>query len=170
MSCADVRDWLATRDGPRPAGLDEHLIDCPACTAYAARTAELDALARPVLLVAPPIELQMRLAALTQTQPVYVPLTAESRFLGVVAWAIAAALGALAAWQVVGWLQAYPLVVGDVAEAVQIVLASPAVRYLTDLQIDLRGLALWSAIGSVAWLFSPSGPLRDLSERLGLPA
>jgi hypothetical protein len=170
VSCADVRSWLATRDGPRPLELDEHLIGCAACTAYAARTASLDVLARPALLVAPPLDLQLRLAALVQTRPVYVPISPESPLLGVVAWAVAAALGALAAWQIFGWLQAYPLVIGDVVAAVQIVLASPALRYLAEIQIDLSGLLLWSGFGVVAWLFSPSGPLRDVSERLGLPA
>jgi predicted anti-sigma-YlaC factor YlaD len=165
-----VREWLATRDGPRPPEIDQHLIGCPACRAYAARSAEVDVLARPALLVAPPLELQMRLAALAQSQPVYVPISTESPLLGVVAWAIASVLGALAAGQVFGWLQAYPIVVGDVAAALQIVLTSPAVRYLAELQIDLPGLVLWSALGLVAWLFSPSGPLRDVSERLGLPA
>jgi anti-sigma factor RsiW len=165
-----MRDWLATRDGPRPVELDQHLIGCPACAAYAARTAEVDVLARPALLVAPPLDLQMRLAALAQGQPVYVPLSPESSLLGVVAWAIAAALGALAAWQVFGWLQAYRLVIGDVGAALQIVLTSPAIRYLAELQIDPTGPVLWCGLGFVAWLFSPSGPLRDVSERLGLPA
>jgi hypothetical protein len=132
--------------------------------------AALDVLVRPTVLVAPPLELQLRLAALTQTQPVYVPIAPESSLVGAVAWAIAAALGALAAWQVVGWLRAFPFVVGDVGTALQIVLASPAFRYLSELQIDLSGLLLWSGLGLIAWLFSPSGPLRDLSERLGLPA
>jgi predicted anti-sigma-YlaC factor YlaD len=157
-------------DGPRPVEIDGHLSGCSACRAYGARTADIDILARPALLVAPPLELQMRLAALAQTQPVYLPAAADSWLLGVVAWAIAAALGALATWQVVGWLQAYPLVVGDILVAVQILYASPAVGYLAELQIDLPGLLLWSGLGLVAWLFSPSGPLRDVSERLGLPA
>src|SRR5919201_5589902 len=100
MSCADVRDWVATRDGSCPAEIGEHLRACPACAAYAERTAEIDALARPILLVAPPLDLQLRLAALAQSQPVSLPLSAEARLLGVVAWAIAAALGALAAWKV----------------------------------------------------------------------
>jgi len=170
VSCVDVREWLATRDGPRPVGLDEHVAGCAGCTAYAARTAEIDVLARPVLLVTPPLDLQLRLAALVQTQPVYVPVAAEWPLLGVIAWAIAAALGALAAWQIFGWLQSFSLVVGDVGVAVQIVLTSPAVLYLSELQVDLSGLVLWSGLGLVAWLFSPSGPLRDVSERLGLPA
>jgi hypothetical protein len=157
-------------DGPRPLEIDQHLIGCTACAAYAERTAAVDVLARPALLVAPPLDLQLRLAALVQTQPVYLPIAPESPFLGVVAWAIAAALGALAAWQVFGWLQDYPLVVGDVGVALEIVLGSPGLRYLAEIQIDLPGLLLWSGLGVVAWLFSPSGPLRDLSERLGLPA
>jgi hypothetical protein len=175
MRCADVREWLAAPDGARPHGVEAHVGDCAACGAYAVRAARVDALARAQLLVEPPAELQARLMELMQTS--YVPVVApgpvpsgDARLFG---WGagIAAMLAAVAGWRVYGVVESSSLFVGDVVEATQVVLASPATRYLTDLPaVDLRSLAMWAGVAAVAWSVSPSGPLREVAQRLGLPA
>jgi hypothetical protein len=174
MRCADVREWIAA-DGTRPGDVEAHVAGCTGCTAYAARTARVDILARTQLVVAPPAELQMRLMELVNTS--YVPVVApgpvpagDARALG---WSagIAAMLAAVAGWRVYGLFEGSSLIVGDVVGAAQVLLASPAARYLTDLPLaDVRSLAMWAGVGVVAWSVSPSGPLRELAERLGLPA
>jgi hypothetical protein len=182
MRCADVREWLAAAEEARPGDVEAHMAGCAACTAYAARTARVDALARTQMVVEPSAELQMRLMELVNASylPVMAPRpvpaaeeAARRAFTGSPGWGagIAAMLAAVAGWRVYGIVDGSSLVVGNVVEAAQVVVASPAVRYLTDLPLtDVGSLAMWGTVAAVAWSISPSGPLREVAQRLGLPA
>jgi hypothetical protein len=88
----------------------------------------------------------------------------------VAAQGLAAVLLALASWQIFGWVTTFQPVVGDVAYALELVIASPAAVYMGGLQIDLQSLGLWSVVGIVGWLISEDGLIgRRFSNRPRLP-
>jgi hypothetical protein len=76
------------------------------------------------------------------------------------AQSLAALMLVLVAWQVLGWLNTFTPMVGDVPYAVELVASSPAAAYLSGLQsFDLQSLLMWAGVGFVGWLVSESGPL-----------
>src|SRR5919204_1420511 len=108
----------------------------------------LDRVLREALVVEPPPELQARLMALVQSAPLAGPAASERRWplwrdpnvwLGLVATAV---LG-WSAWSALAWLAGFTLVVGDVPEALIVLVSSPAVGLLPTLDLDLTSLALW---------------------------
>ena len=184
MQCADVAERLLVDDLRSDPELDQHVADCPRCTHTARKIAHLDAVLGSALVVAPPIELQQRLAQLAvgAARPPSVPWWSRlgqfnladllaQRPQMVAAQGIAAVLLALSSWQIFGLLSALHPVVGDVGYAMELVAASPAVVYLGGLQIDLQGLGLWSVVGVFGWLLSEDGLIgrRIASSGLRLP-
>ena len=169
MQCGDVRTLLIDGADVTPDGR-AHLAGCAECRAYAQRAARLDDLLRPALLAQPPVELQASLAALVRTAVAPAPEQAPKRWrvsdwvwlprtpMGV-AQGLAVLSTALASWQVLGWLGGASPVVGDIPYALGLVLASPAVRDLGELPVDLPGLATWSAVALAGWALSESGPI-----------
>jgi hypothetical protein len=61
---------------------------------------------------------------------------------------------ALAIWQVLTWFLDSTLVLGDVREALVLVLSSPAGTIVGGFGLDLTSLALWTAVAVVGWLAS----------------
>ena len=173
MDCVEVRDKLLLGEG----GADEpqlarHVDQCAPCARIARRVARLDSVLASALVVAPPPDLQARLAGVVAaaSRPQPLPWWRRLGELNLTDWltqrpqmvaaqGLAAVMLALASWQVFGWLSAFQPVVGDVGYAVQLVAGSPAVAYLAGTQIDLQGLGLWSAVGVVGWLVSETGPI-----------
>ena len=184
MQCVDVAERLLVDDLGSDPELDQHVAECPRCTYTARKIAHLDAVLGSTLVVAPPFELQQRLAQLAHeaARPRSVPWWARLGQLNladllaqrpqmVAAQGIAAVLLALSSWQLFGWLSSLHLVVGDVGYSMELVAASPAVVYLGGLQIDLQSLGLWSVVGIIGWLVSEDGLIgrRIASTGLRLP-
>jgi len=126
--------------------------------------ARLDRVLREACVVEPPPELQARLMALVQAAPLVPPIAPEQRgrfwldpnvWLGVVAVAV---LG-WSTWSILGWLAGFTLLVGDVPEALVVLVSSPVAGLVPTLGLDLTGLALWCGVGAVAWLLAASGAL-----------
>jgi hypothetical protein len=127
--------------------------------------ARLDRVLREALVVEPPPELQARLMALVQTAPVAVqpPVPERRATLGLDPnlWLVVAALATLAwsAWSVLSWVAGLNLVLGNVPEALVVLASSPVAALLPTLGVDLTSLALWSAVGAIAWVLAASGAL-----------
>ena len=175
MQCAGVVDQLLAADDDLDlqTEVDRHLASCNRCATVARRLGRLEGVLQSALVVEPPVELQVHLAELARAaaRPAQV-----SWWLRLRAWfdslvlarpnvAIAQGLAALmlvvAGWQVLGWLNTFTPMVGDVPYAVELVASSPAAAYLSGLQsFDAQGLLIWTSVGFVGWLFSESGPLR----------
>jgi hypothetical protein len=135
----------------------------------------LDGVLSANLVVAPPLDVQRQLAqlALEYARPSPTPwwTRATSAFsqLNLANWlaqrpqmiaaqGLASIMLALASWQIFGWLTTFQPIVGDVAYAMELVVASPASTYLGGLpQLDLQSLGLWSAVGIGGWLISENG-------------
>jgi len=175
VQCAGVVDQLLAADDDLDlvTEVDRHLANCDSCATLARRLGRLEAVLQSALVVEPPAELQVHLAGLAwaAARPAH-----TSWWLRLRAWfdslvlarpnlAIAQSLAALmlvlAGWQVLGWLNTFTPMVGDVPYAVELVASSPAAAYLSGIQsLDLQSLLVWSGVGLVGWLFSESGPLR----------
>jgi hypothetical protein len=126
--------------------------------------ARLDRALREALVVEPPPELQARLMALVQTEAVVRPAEPERRLTLWVdpnLWLGLGAVAALAwsAWSALTWLAGFTLVVGDVPEALLVLVSSPVASLLPSLGVDLTSLTLWCGVGAVAWLLARSGAL-----------
>src|ERR687886_184232 len=77
-----------------------------------------------------------------------------------IAQGLAVLMLVVSGWQVLGWLNTFTPMVGDVPYAVELVASSPAAAYLSGIQsLDLQSLLVWSGVGLVGWLFSESGPI-----------
>ncbi len=186
MECADVTDRLLVDERGSDPDLERHVAECVRCAHVADRLDRLDGVLAATLVVAPPLEVQRQLAQLVRvsTRPKPSESTWWARlaqwnpgaWLGrqpqtVAAQGLAAIVLTLASWQVLGWLTAFQPVVGDVGYAIELVAASPAVVYLSGLQVDLQSLGLWSLVGIGGWLISENGLLgrQFSSRRLRLP-
>jgi hypothetical protein len=82
----------------------------------------------------------------------------------VAAQGLAAVMLALASWTMFGWVSGVQPVIGDVAYAMELVAASPAVVYLGGIQLDFQSLGVWSLVGIAGWLVSENGLI---GNRLG---
>jgi hypothetical protein len=184
VDCVDVADLLLADEPGHAPGLDEHMRGCAACAHIARGLARLDVVLGSTLLVEPPTELQARLAqiALEAARPVprawwqqlvdldgSLWLTRRPQTIAV--QGLAAVMLALASWQIFGWLAVFQPVVGDVAYAMELVAASPAVAYIGNISIDLQSLVIWSLVGIAGWLISDNGLIgrRIAASGLRLP-
>jgi hypothetical protein len=162
---------LADEPGHDPE-LAAHVDGCAACAHVARGLARLDVLLASALVIAPPHDLQLRLAhiALEAARPLPRPWWQRAAGLDVSGWlsrrpqmiavqGLAAVMLALASWQLFGWLTAFQPVVGDIAYAVELVATSPAVAYVGNISIDFQSLGLWLVVGMVGWLISENGLL-----------
>jgi anti-sigma factor RsiW len=174
VQCASVVDQLLAADDDLDlqTEVDRHLTDCDRCATLARRLGRLEGVLQTALVVEPPVELQAHLAELAWAaarpgQPAWwLRLRAwfDSLVLARPNLAIAQGLAALmlvvAGWQVLGWLNTFTPMVGDVPYAVELVASSPAAAYLSGLQsFDAQTLLIWTGVGFVGWLFSESGPI-----------
>jgi anti-sigma factor RsiW len=175
VRCAGVVDQLlaADDDVELRAEVEQHLADCAGCATLARRLGRLDDVVRAAVVVEPPLELQHHLAELARAaaaRPSQPAWWARLRawFDGLVlarpnlaiAQGLAGLMLVLASWQVLGWLNTFTPMVGDVPYAVALVAGSPAAAYLGGLQsLDVQSLLMWSGVGLVGWLFSESGPI-----------
>ena len=181
MQCAGVVDQLLAADADRDlrTEVERHLADCDPCATLARRLGRLEGVLQSTLVVEPPVELQRQLAELARAaaRPVEVPwwLRLRAWFDSLllvrpnlaIAQSLAALMLVLAGWQVLGWLNTFTPMVGDVPYAVALVASSPAAAYLGGLQsLDVQSLLMWSGVGLVGWLFSESGPI-GRSRRVG---
>ncbi|MBV9581629.1 MAG: hypothetical protein JO057_23880 [Chloroflexi bacterium] len=170
MDCVDVVDRLLAQEPWADAELDAHVRECAGCGHMARGLARVDAILSTTVVVVPPAELQFRLSQLvleaglpvrqTLWQRVRVPelstwLAQRPQMIAV--QGLAAVMLALASWQIFGWLSAFQPVVGDVAYAMELVAASPAVAYLGNISIDFQSLGLWLLVGMAGWLISENG-------------
>ncbi len=174
MDCCAVRGALLVPDEEAQATVEDHLAFCAACSRFADGAHTLDIVLSQHVLIQPPVELQLRLAALARASAQPAPgahglfslpwltwpwLTGPN---GALAQLVAAVMVGWAAWRAAGLAASIPDAIGNVPYAVQLVLASPALRYLGDWQLDGTSLLVWSAVGLVAWLFSENSPLRHV--------
>jgi anti-sigma factor RsiW len=180
VQCAGVVDQLLAADDELgvQAEVEQHLRGCDRCTTLAQRLGRLNGVLQSALVAEPPAELQRQLAELARAAaaPVDEPgwwQRLRAWFDGLVvarpnlaiAQSLAALMLVLAGWQVLGWLNTFTPMVGDVPYAVELVASSPAAAYLGGLQsFDVQSLLIWSGIGFVGWLVSESGPLRVVSR------
>jgi hypothetical protein len=141
----------------------------------------VDDVLRTCLVMVPPLELQRQLlqlafdAARPQPKPWWsrVPEVLGQVNLAdwlaqrpqmVAAQGLAAVMLALASWTMFGWVSGVQPVIGDVAYAMELVAASPAVVYLGGIQLDFQSLGVWSLVGIAGWLVSENGLI---GNRLG---
>jgi len=170
VNCVDVADLLLADEPGHPPELDEHVRGCAACAHIAGGLARLEVVLASALRVEPPGELQARLAqiALEAARPLPRPWWRQLADLDGSFWlarqpqtiavqGLAAVMLALASWQIFGWLSVFQPVVGDVAYAMELVAASPAVAYVGNISIDLQSLVIWSLVGIAGWLISENG-------------
>jgi predicted anti-sigma-YlaC factor YlaD len=174
VQCAGVVDQLLAADDDLDvqSEVERHLADCSGCATLAQRLGRLDSMLQSSLVIEPPLELQHQLAELARAaaRPAQAPWWQRLRawFDGLVAarpslamaQGLAALMLVLAGWQVLGFLNTFTPMVGDVPYAMELVASSPAAAYLGGIQLfDAQSLLLWSGVGVVGWLFSESGPI-----------
>jgi hypothetical protein len=184
VDCLEITEKLLAEESADDPEVDRHLIGCASCAHVARGLARLDSVLSTTLLVAPPLELQQTLQrlALDAARPAAAPWWRQLPRFDLTQWlaqrpqmvaaqGLAAVMLALASWQVFGWLSAFQPVVGDVAYAMELVAASPAVTYMGTMQIDFQSLGIWSLVGIVGWMISENGPIgrRLASSGLRLP-
>jgi hypothetical protein len=184
VDCIEISEKLLAEEGGADPEIDRHVAGCDACAHIARGLAKLDSVLSATLVVVPPLGLQQRLQqlAMEAARPAAVPWWQQvlrfdlTRWLAqrpqmIAAQGLAAVMLALASWQVFGWLSAFQPVVGDVAYAMELVAASPAVAYLGNMQIDFQSLGIWSVVGIAGWLISENGVIgrRIASSGLRLP-
>lgn len=163
MQCDEVRDELLDGASARSSHATAHLAGCSECARFARRVGQLDDRLRTALVVEPPIELQTQLLALAHAaaRPTPVASAAPSPFgfLRDLSTWVAALTMTLAVWQLYVWLVDSSLVLGNVVEALRLVVASPTGEIARDLGADPLALTLWTAAALVALLV---GQTRDI--------
>ena len=184
MQCVDSTERLLEAMPGSDAELDRHVAECARCAHVAQGLRRLDTVLHATIVVAPPLDLQRRLAqlALESALPQSVPWWRRLNEVNLSGWfvqhpqmvaaqGLAAVMLALASWQIFGWVSTLQPVVGDVGYAMELVAGSPAAAYLGGVQIDLQSLGVWSIVGVVGWLVSEDGFIgrRLASLRLRLP-
>ncbi|HEU0168675.1 MAG TPA: hypothetical protein VFS62_12930 [Chloroflexota bacterium] len=159
---------------PSPA-LQQRLLALPELVAGAA-TERADGALRAEVVAEPPLALQRRLVAMAAGagasrswyQRLWAAVTglaggeALAPRLGVFA-AELAALGVLvyALVQLVAWVSSLPIILGDVPYAIALLIWSPAVDYLAQLQGLLQQLGLWLLVAGAGWIVAQGLPGRQ---------
>lgn len=188
MQCIDATELLLVDELAANPALARHVADCARCAHVRHGLERLDTLLTSSVVVVPPMELQYQLAQIAldyASPPTPAWWTRAARMFGqvnladwwaqrpqmIAAQGLASIMVAVASWQIFGWLTTFQPIVGDVAYAMELVMASPASVYLGGLQIDLQSLGLWSAVGIGGWLISENGWLgrRLAATRQKLP-
>jgi hypothetical protein len=188
VQCVEAAERLLAEEPGNDSELELHVATCARCSHTAQGLERVDYVLRTSLIVTPPLELQRQLQrmAFDAARPEAKPWSARvAELLGqvnlaewlaqrpqtIAAQGLAAVMLALASWTVFGWVSAFQPMVGDVAYAMELVAASPAVVYVGGIQIDFQSLGLWSLVGAAGWLVSENGPIgrRIGSGRLHLP-
>ncbi len=187
MRCDDVGTQLLLPDGPDDGSIRAHVATCADCAALARRSARLDAILRPMVVQAPPADLQAKLVLMARAASREESAAGSDRWgwlpfsLSDLSWlwaahppttlaqVVALIVVMLAGWQVFGWFGNSAPILGNVPYALELVIGSPGMRYLADAPIDIPSLLLWLAVGAVAWAVSESGPLSGVVARLSRP-
>lgn len=117
------------------------------------------------LVVEPPPELRARLMELALGAPLPAsPVVSEPARARWLDWDLAAALAAglllaLAAGQLLGWVDGVDLVLGDVEAALALVASSPTAALLSWFDVDPIVMALWAGAGAIGLLLGATGAL-----------
>jgi hypothetical protein len=135
----------------------------------------LDSVLAPALVVEPPKELQFRLelmartaAAELRTAAIAAPVVVRRAWRSTLAAAgIAGVASGLAIWQVAGWVDGAQKLLGDVPRAIEVLVNSPAMTYVSEPSADVQQLAFWAALGLGAWAVSDASPLRRILRGTG---
>jgi hypothetical protein len=138
-----------------PAALQERLI----ALADVGTVARIDESLRLAVVVEPPAALQTRLLALApadeglgwlpslwhmvRTRPAV--LAGQFAALAVLAYALV---------QVAAWLGTLPVVFGDIPYALELLVLSPALDYLGQIEGIVQQLGLWLLVGAAGWLLA----------------
>ena len=186
MQCRDVAERLLAPEPDEQAELREHLEQCPRCAFASGRVEQLDRLLRATLVSDPPQELQQRLLGLAYSASVELRAQAQAQAQAAteetvpfwrrllpglpavrfspnlaIAQGFATLSVILAGWQVFAWLSSFRPVLGDPGFALELLVSSPAVAYLSSLplpfSLDLQSLVAWSLVGLAAWIVFPEG-------------
>jgi len=174
VHCAAVAEQLLAADDDLDLEdeVERHVADCGACATLARRLSRLDDVLQSRLFIEPPRDLQLRLVGIANAaarpelgwwerlRAWLVDGLLPIRPNVVIAQSLTALMVVLAGWQVIGWLNNWTPVLGDVPYAMELVASSPAVVYLNGLQgVDVQSLLMWSGVGLVGWMLSESGPI-----------
>ncbi len=124
------------------------------------------------VLVEPPLGLQAQLAALVDPEPAVDALgwlagvwqSVKARPAVLAGQLAAAAVLAYVVVQVFSWLGSLPLVVGDIPYALELLVLSPAVDYLGQIEGLLQQLSLWLLVAAAGWLFVQGWPFQRQIE------
>jgi hypothetical protein len=188
MDCVTAAERLLAVESWDDPDLEQHVTTCARCTHTAQGLERVDRALRMSLVVTPPLDLQRQLiqiafdAARPEAKPWWArfpELVTQLNVTGllaqrpqmIAAQGLAAVMLALASWTIFSWVSTFQPMVGDVAYAMELVAASPAVVYLGGIQLDFQQLGLWSVVGFIGWLVSENGLIgRQIgSRRLQLP-
>jgi hypothetical protein len=63
--------------------------------------------------------------------------------------------------QLVAWVSSLPIILGDVPYAIALLIWSPAVDYLAQLQGLLQQLGLWLLVAGAGWIVAQGLPGRQ---------
>jgi len=117
------------------------------------------------LVVEPPPELRARVMELALSAPLpAAPVVTEPARARWLDWDLAAALVAglllaLAAGQLLRWVDGVDLVLGDVEAALVLVASSPTAALLRWFDVDPIMIALWAGVGAIGLLLGATGAL-----------
>lgn len=174
VRCEEAREILlapAATEGA--AAVRAHVATCHSCAAVDRRAAQLDRVLGASLVVEPPLALQTSLLQIARAAAIPAPVSAPVPETAAVSrgwlrvpsfgWvhAVAATSVAAASWQVIGWVQRAPFLLGDVQRATDVLLTNQAWQLLGAPPVpdNVVSLAAWSALGGGAWLLSRAGLL-----------
>jgi hypothetical protein len=173
----------------------EHLASCDACSELQARLSGLDDLLAEAAVVPPPPDLQASLVVLARAsahataEPAgalahaseataasargWLPLGWLRAFLQArqdwVPQMAALGMAGLATWRVLDFTSQNASIVDEVPRAFELVVMSPAVRSMGDLNGSAVSLLQWSAIAAVGWAISERGPVGRYFARTRTP-
>jgi hypothetical protein len=163
LLCSDVRAYLLAPNGAAPADLATHLATCAACAALASASSRLDSVLQRAVTVDPPAGVQIMLASLVPAAGWRAQLGHAWRRAMARPWVLAGQVAAVAVLvyavsQLLVWLGSSTLVLGDVPYAIELLVLSPALDYVSQLQALLQQLGLWLIVAAVGWIVAQGLP------------